>query len=143
MRDRDDRAALHQSVKLFLDRRLDLRIERRGSLVQHQDRCILEDDSSERDALALAARQFDAALADMRVETAPPVPVFEPLDEFESMRLGCGTVLYGNMGGLPGYTAWMLSSASGRRQIAVAATTDELPRIDRAIHRVVEAAFCR
>ena len=59
------------------------------------------------------------------------------------MRLGCGTVLYGNMGGLPGYTAWMLSSASGRRQIAVAATTDELPRIDRAIHRVVEAAFCR
>jgi hypothetical protein len=37
----------------------------------------------------------------------------------------------------------MLSSASGRRQIAVAATTDELPRIDRAIHRVVEAAFCR
>jgi D-alanyl-D-alanine carboxypeptidase len=59
------------------------------------------------------------------------------------MRLGCGRVLYGNMGGLPGYTAWMLSSASGRRQIAVAATTDELARIDRAIHSVVEAAFCR
>jgi D-alanyl-D-alanine carboxypeptidase len=59
------------------------------------------------------------------------------------MRLDCGTVLYGNMGGLPGYTAWMLSSANGRRQIAVAATTDELPRLDRAIHSVVEAAFCR
>jgi D-alanyl-D-alanine carboxypeptidase len=59
------------------------------------------------------------------------------------MRLGCGAVLYGNMGGLPGYTAWMLSSANGRRQIAVAATTDELPRVDRAIHGVVEAAFCR
>jgi hypothetical protein len=58
------------------------------------------------------------------------------------MRLSCGTVLYGNMGGLPGYTAWMLSSAGGHRQIAVAATTDELPRVDRAIHRVVEAAFC-
>jgi D-alanyl-D-alanine carboxypeptidase len=60
-----------------------------------------------------------------------------------TMRLSCGTLLYGNMGGLPGYTAWMLSSASGHRQIAVAATTDELPRIDRAIHGVVEAAFCR
>jgi hypothetical protein len=59
------------------------------------------------------------------------------------MRLGCGTVLYGNMGGLSGYTAWMLSSANGRRQIAVAATTDELPGADRAIHSVVEAAFCR
>jgi hypothetical protein len=48
------------------------------------------------------------------------------------MRVSCGTLLYGNTGGLPGYTAWMLSSAGGHRQIAVAATTDELPRIDRA-----------
>ena len=88
VRDRDDRAALHQPVELLLDRRLDLRIERRGGLVEHQDRRVLQDHPGERDALALAAREFDAALADMRVEAAPPVPVFEPLDKFEGMRLG-------------------------------------------------------
>src|SRR5205085_8173448 len=32
------------------------------------------------------ARQLDAALADMRVERAAPVPVLEALDEFEGMR---------------------------------------------------------
>ena len=39
-----------------------------------------------RDALALAARQLDAALADMRVVAAPPVPVLELEDEV--VRLG-------------------------------------------------------
>jgi D-alanyl-D-alanine carboxypeptidase len=59
------------------------------------------------------------------------------------LRLPCGVTLYGNMGGLAGYTTWVQSTADGRRTIAVAANTDELPRIDRAIHGVVEAAFCR
>jgi D-alanyl-D-alanine carboxypeptidase len=58
-------------------------------------------------------------------------------------RLRCGTVLYGNTGGLAGYTTWMLSTADGTRRIAVASNTDETPRIDRAIRRVVAAAFCR
>src|SRR5207245_1657796 len=40
--------------------------------------------------LTLAARQFDAALANMRVEAAPAIPVFEPLDEIEGMSLGGG-----------------------------------------------------
>ena len=57
-------------------------------------------------------------------------------------RLTCGTTLYGNMGGLAGYTIWMLSSADGAHRIAVAANADETPRIDRAIGGLVEAAFC-
>ena len=56
VRDRDDSAALHQPVELLLDRRFDLRIERRGGLVQHQDRRVFEDHAGERNALALAAR---------------------------------------------------------------------------------------
>jgi D-alanyl-D-alanine carboxypeptidase len=58
------------------------------------------------------------------------------------LRLPCGVTLYGNMGGLAGYTTWVQSTADGRRTIAVAANTDELPRVDRSIRKVVEAAFC-
>src|SRR6185437_12169180 len=65
--------------------RLDLRIERRGRLVEDEDRRILEDDPRDGDALALAAGQLDAALADMRVEAAPSLPVLQPLDEFGGM----------------------------------------------------------
>jgi D-alanyl-D-alanine carboxypeptidase len=59
------------------------------------------------------------------------------------MHLPCGVTLYGNMGGLSGFTTWMLATADGSRQIAVAANTEELPQVDGAIHKVVEAAFCR
>ena len=83
MRDGDDRAPFHQFGELFLDRRLDLGIERRCRLVEDQDRRVLQDHPGERDALPLAARQFDAALADMRIERGAPVPIFEPFDEFE------------------------------------------------------------
>jgi D-alanyl-D-alanine carboxypeptidase len=58
------------------------------------------------------------------------------------LRLPCGVTLYGNMGGLAGYTTWVQSTADGRRTIAVGANTDELPRVDAAIGKVVEAAFC-
>lgn len=58
------------------------------------------------------------------------------------LRLPCGVTLYGNMGGLAGYTTWVQATADGRRTIAVAANTDELPRVDRSIRKVVEAAFC-
>ena len=53
-------------------------IERRGRLVEDQDRRILEDHAGERDALALPARQLDAALADMRVEAARPCQSSSP-----------------------------------------------------------------
>src|SRR5215467_5127204 len=87
MRNGDDRAALHQSIELLLDRRLDLRIERRGGLVEHQYRRVFEDHSRKRDSLALTAGQFDAALAYMRVETAALVEVLKSLDEFEGLGL--------------------------------------------------------
>jgi D-alanyl-D-alanine carboxypeptidase len=58
------------------------------------------------------------------------------------LRLPCGVTLYGNMGGLAGYTTWVQSTADGRRTIAVAANTNELPRVDHSIRQVVEAAFC-
>jgi hypothetical protein len=48
-----------------------LGFERRGRLVQHQDRRVLQDHPRDRDALALAARELDAALADVGVVTAP------------------------------------------------------------------------
>jgi D-alanyl-D-alanine carboxypeptidase len=58
------------------------------------------------------------------------------------LRLPCGVTLYGNMGGLAGFTTWMQSTGDGSRQIVVAANTEELPKVDKSIHKVVEAAFC-
>ena len=60
-------AACAQAVDRFLDARLGLDVERAGRLVEHQDRRVLEDGAGDRDALALAARQLAAALADERV----------------------------------------------------------------------------
>ena len=51
-----------------LDQALGLGVERRGRLVEDQDRRILEDRARDRDPLPLAARQTDAALADDRGE---------------------------------------------------------------------------
>ena len=61
-------------------------VERRGRLVEHQDRRILEDHARDRDALALAARELDAALADLRVIAVPAAPVLEPEDEVVRLR---------------------------------------------------------
>ena len=66
--------------------RFDFAVERRRRLVEHQDRRVLQDDARDRDALALSAGQFHAALADMRVVAAPVAPVFEVGDEAVGMR---------------------------------------------------------
>ena len=63
--------------RLCLDRGLDLAVERGGGLVEHQDRRVLEDHARDRDALALAAGELDAALADLGVVAAPLAPVLE------------------------------------------------------------------
>ena len=57
-------------------------------------------------------------------------------------RLPCGRIVYGNAGGLAGFTTRTSSTGDGRRQITVAANTDELVPIDRAITKVVSAYFC-
>ena len=41
-----NRLALHEAEKLLLDRELDLAVERRGRLVEHEDRRILQDHAS-------------------------------------------------------------------------------------------------
>ena len=61
----------------LLDRRLDLRIERRGGLVEDQDRRVLQDHPGDGDPLALAAGELDAALADVGVVAAPAPMVLE------------------------------------------------------------------
>ena len=54
-------------IEAFLNCRLDLRIKRACRFIQNQDRRVLEQHAGNRDALALAARQFHTALADMGV----------------------------------------------------------------------------
>jgi hypothetical protein len=86
VRDGDHGLALHQRVKVLLDRRLDFRIERRGRLVEHQDRRVLQEDPRDRDALALAARELHAAFADMGVVAGAPLQIDEAEDIV--MRIG-------------------------------------------------------
>ena len=52
----------------WLDRPLGLGVERRGRLVQDQDRRVLEEHAGDGQALLLPAGEFHAALADDRVE---------------------------------------------------------------------------
>ena len=87
VRDRDHRLAFHQAEQLLLDRELDLAVERRGGLVEHQDRRVLQHHARDRDALALPARELDAALADVRVVARAAVPVLQPDDELVRVRL--------------------------------------------------------
>ena len=58
------RAALHQPVERLLDHRLVLGIDGRQRLVEHQDRRVAQQRAGDGDALALAARELDALLAD-------------------------------------------------------------------------------
>ena len=57
------RAATHQRLQRILDRALALRIQCRGRFVEQQDGRVAQDGAGDGDALALAARQADAALA--------------------------------------------------------------------------------
>jgi hypothetical protein len=58
------RAPLHQQVERLLDGGLVLGVDRRQGLVQHQDRGVAQQRAGDGDALALAARQLHALLAD-------------------------------------------------------------------------------
>ena len=67
MRDDQRGAALHQLLQRRLHQRLALGVERRGGLVEQQDRRVAQDGAGNRHALALAAGQRHAAFADLRV----------------------------------------------------------------------------
>src|SRR5258706_3537900 len=75
VRDRDHGLAFHQIEQLLLDGELDFAVERRGRLVEHQDRRVLERPPCEPEGLPLPAGELDAALADVRLvaRVAPPI----------------------------------------------------------------------
>ena len=67
MRDDNRRAAAHQTAQRRLHVPLRLGVERRGGLVEQQDRRVLQHRARDRDALPLPAGEPDAMLADRRV----------------------------------------------------------------------------
>ena len=62
--DRDHGAPAHQPAERLADRFLGFAVERGGGFVEQQDRRVLQEGARNRDALPLAARQLDAAVAD-------------------------------------------------------------------------------
>ena len=70
MRDHQRGASLHQPLERGLHERLALGIERRRRLIEQQQRRVAQDRARDRDALALAAGERHAALADRRVDSA-------------------------------------------------------------------------
>ena len=81
VRDRDDRAALHQIVQRGLDQLFGFGIQRAGRLIQQQDRRVLQQRPRDRQPLALTAGQHHAAVADHRIES-----LRQRLDEFAAAR---------------------------------------------------------
>ena len=82
MGDDDRRAVAHQRVERAAHLRLADRVEMRGRLVEDQGRRVLQKGAGDRDALALAAGQLHAALADPGVE-----PLGQARDEIGERRL--------------------------------------------------------
>ncbi len=81
VRDDDGRAAAHQFLQRLLHQLFAFGVECRGRFVEQQDRRVAQDRAGDGDALALAARQRQSALADLGV-----VAIGQGLDE--DMRLG-------------------------------------------------------
>src|SRR5947209_1480882 len=67
MRDHQRRAPARHAIERVLDFGLRMAVERRGRLVEHQDRRGFEDRAGDGDALLLAARKFQPALADLAI----------------------------------------------------------------------------
>ena len=86
VRDDDCCPPSHQRPERALDQRFALGIERARRFVEDQNRRVLQDRARDRDALALAARELDAALTHECV-----VAVGQRLDELCGVRERCGT----------------------------------------------------
>ena len=90
MGDDQRRAVLHDVFKRRLHEHFVFRVERRGRFIEQQHRRVLQDRARDRKALALAARQGHAALADRRV-----VALVEMGDKFSRRRaFGCGAHIF-------------------------------------------------
>ena len=83
----------HQFLQRGLHQCLAFRIQRRGRFVKQQQWRVAQDGARNGDALALAARQCHAALAERRLETGG-----QPADEFGGMREICGALDLGIAG---------------------------------------------
>src|SRR6185503_15772452 len=81
VRDHEGRAAAPQARERVLDVALALAVEARGGLVEDQDARLGQQRARDRDALALAAGELDAALADDRV-----VALLEAAHELVAVR---------------------------------------------------------
>ena len=79
--DDDRRPAAHRLAQAVADLRLGRRVDRRGRVVEDQDARVDDERARDRDALALAARERDPALADHGV-----VALRQPLDELVRLR---------------------------------------------------------
>ena len=66
MGDDQRRAPLRDALQRGLNLAFGEAVERRGRLVEHEDRRRLQHRAGDRDALLLAAGEFQAALADLR-----------------------------------------------------------------------------
>ena len=96
VRDDQRRAVPRDFGEARLDLALGLRVERRGRLVEDQDLRGLQNDPRDRDALLLAAREFEAALADDRV-----VSVRQRRDKVVNARVAGGLLDLGAAGAGP------------------------------------------
>ena len=94
VRDHEGGAVLHHLVERGLHLHLGGGVERAGRLVEDQDRRVLHQRARDRDALALAAREHAAALADAGLEAFRIA-----LDEIERLRArgGLANLLVGRL----------------------------------------------
>src|ERR1700730_12619808 len=70
MRDHEGRPVLGDKIERVLNLAFGEGVERRGCLVENEDRRRLENGSGDGDALLFAAREFEAAFADLRLVAA-------------------------------------------------------------------------
>jgi len=89
VRDRDHRLAFHQREQIFLNRRLDFRVERRGRLIKYQDRRVLEEHAGNGDTLTLATGQLYTAFAHLGIETLAAMHIDKRFHEVPGIRPLC------------------------------------------------------
>ncbi len=75
----------HEPIERIEDHRFGPRIDRCGRLVEDEDAGVLQERPCDAEALALAARQPNAAFADLRL-----VSLRQPRNEFVGVGGGCG-----------------------------------------------------
>ncbi|MNL49675.1 hypothetical protein D3C87_1726300 [compost metagenome] len=84
----DNRLALHHKIKFLLNRGFGFTVEGRSCFIEDQDRSVFQENAGDRDTLALAAGQFDAAVTDVGV-----VALAASLSESSVMKVSAAAIL--------------------------------------------------